>query len=1346
MPQGGVVPTMGKEFWLGFMQNWTGVVPPYQAIVFISGPTNTSGVVRIPGTGWESSFNVVAGQTTTVEVPMALALNLGSEAVQQRGVSVVTEDTVSVYAINYESFSSDGTVVLPMASLGIDYRVVGYRGFLAQYSALSEFLVVATRDGTEVEITPTALTAAGRPAGVPFLVQLDSGQTYQVQAYEPEADLTGSRIRGTEQSGACRPFAVFSGASCANVPNQCAACDHLVEQNFPVSIWGTSYRAVPFLSTLNYYLRVMAHEDATTVWIGNAPPVVLNAGEWQDVMSAVEGLCIEADKPVVAAQYLKGAYCVGTGDPAMLFLNSMGQLMTGVTFATVPSTLVAAHYLNIVLPSEHVASMVLDGAPVPAGQFSFFAQCPEWSFARLTISEGSHTLANPGGFSAYVYGTGFEESYAYSTGAFSPLPPVQPDSVLCGTDISGEVTLVSPMPLDGAYWSLADSPADTLQSGLTYTFEPETSDLYMVSGTEFISQCPRQFFFSVELTDPPTLVLEASELSVCAYTEVQMEVFADPPGIYVHAWSGPQGPIGQNAPTLTVVPVSSAWYWVTVSTLDGCMTVMDSIWIEVVEADVVLFHTDPQLVVACPGETVQLGLDVATVSVSDGLDGPLGPLWQNVQGASFSTACGALSGNALFFNGGIMRWAETVDLDVGAGGMLRFAIVFGTGAAPCADAGFGNDVVLEYSTNGGGAWNDLAILYEWAYPNWTVVELPIPAPAQSTSTRFRWRQSGSFSAGTDNWALDQVVIAVHGATGLDLLWSPATGLSDATVAEPWLTVSTGGWYFITGFDPITGCTYQDSVLVQVPGPFDISVWADGGQACSALGTVLHVDHDVPDAVVTWEPAQYLAEPNSSSTAILLDSTMWYVVQVAGLEGCTLTDSIQVVVPFSDLVTEQTVAVCEGESITLEVDPDGVTFLWNTGDDGPSLQVSESGTYTVTLLTMSGCEATVAFEVTVYPLPEVDLGPDLEQCNEGGLLLSTIGGSGDVLWSTGETTASIEVNSSGTYWVMLTAVTGCMASDTVQVILHPLPGVQISDVALCEGATAVLDATTDGAVAYLWNTGAATPDIQVGSASGTFWVQVTNAFGCEASDTAVVEVVVPPTVDLGDDLDICEGAEVLLSVDAPQAAVVWSTGHNGPGITVAAGGMYQVFVTLGPCTVTDSVQVAVYPAPDGVDRADYQACLEDLPDGLELMGGDPADAHLWSTGATGATIMVTQPGMYTVVITGPQGCVQMDTIKVTDACPPSLYVPNAFTPDGDGINELFRPVGAGIHDMVLEIFNRWGELIHRSEGDAVSWDGTYGGGPVQDGVYVWRIAYSAWSDEQGRPMRQPPVMGHVVLLR
>lgn len=133
-------------------------------------------------------------------------------------------------------------------------------------------------------------------------------------------------------------------------------------------------------------------------------------------------------------------------------------------------------------------------------------------------------------------------------------------------------------------------------------------------------------------------------------------------------------------------------------------------------------------------------------------------LWDTIISGTNATSCGSVSGNALYFNGAGSREAITNDFNTSAGGEINFFLQIGTGVSPCEDADAGEEVVLEYSLNGGGLWTNIATYSTTAFPVPTQVAEPIPAAARTTSTRFRWRQLNNSGANFDNWSIDNVIV------------------------------------------------------------------------------------------------------------------------------------------------------------------------------------------------------------------------------------------------------------------------------------------------------------------------------------------------------------------------------------------------------------------------------------------------------------------------------------------------------------------------------------------------------------------------------------------------------------
>ena len=1500
--QQGVVPSKGKEFWLGFMQNYTGA----QTLdIFISSDVNTTGTVEMPLTGWSQPFTVTANVTTTVSVPVAMAEHTGSEIVDNKSVLVQTNDTVSVFAINFQSYTADGTQVFPIQSLGIDYRIHSYEGLGGwNPSYNSEFLIVATKDDTQVEITPTTPTLGGRPAGVPFIVDLDSGQTYQVQAATAADDLSGSTIRGTDSSGVCRPFAVFSGVMCVNVPQGCTACDHICTQNLPTNVWGTQYFSVPFNSTTSYTYRILADQNGTSVTVNGGAPIPMNAGQVVEVNNFAGAACFESNLPISVAQYMQGASCSRNGDPALLILNAADQSIDNVTFATVVSTVITTHFLNVVIETANIPSLSLDGAPVAPALFTNFPACPTHSWASFPITAGSHTLDCPDGFTAYAYGTGGYESYAYSVGSFSPLPPINLDSVLCTSDT---LTLAAPANLSNIFWTTTTNPTDTLAWGPTYTFVPTVSDIYVATGFQFVSGCEEIYYYSVEIPDPPVLTLTASDNNVCAYTEVQLDVTVTPPsGVYSYTWSPSTDLDDPNIANPVATPAQSTWYTVAVSTPSGCGQAIDSIQITVTGGDVLNYDAETQVPALCLGDSSQLTTTVQQIIEEDDFDPAPGALWSALNNGSAGSQCGSVTGNALYFDGPGVRSAETVALDVTPGGVVRFALKIGTGAAPCENADPGDDVVLEYST--GGPWTLIDTYWESLYPTFTTIDAVIPAGAQTANTQFRWRQLNNGGAGEDNWSLDNVVIAINDDTDIQFTWSPAAQVSDPNAADPMAYPTGAGWFTVQMLDLQSGCDYVDSVFIDVDLPFTIAVtpdtaicdvagiqlnavpssgsnhtwlWTPGGSlnadfvqdpvatpaatttylvtvttgfgcqatdsvtvtvagalgvnataaptqlcvgdstllnaqitqgattnlafswsspgsvndplaqsswanpvqntnyivtvtdtitgcvlvdsvqvnvtnlygttvtpdttVCSAIGLQLEVQHNVPNPFISWTPANYLAGANTATPTITFDSTAQYIVQIDDGFGCAAFDTVNVTVAFSGLTFFADSSLCAGDSMLIDAGFPDAQHVWNTGATTQTITVGTAGNYTVTMTDSLGCQSSFTTTVTVDALPVVQLGPDTSLCIGQVWTLDAGNPGSQYLWNTSETTQTINVTTDSTYAVQVTDQNDCVQSDSILVTFDPLPVIQLSDTIVCVSETITLDAGNPGSY-YLWSTSETTQTIDVAVNSGTYSVVVTTPTICIDSANATLTFIPFPVVDLGPDTALCDTEQITLDAGNPGETFNWHNGSTAQTVTLTDDAEAWVSVFNGYCTTWDTVQVVFNPLPIPVLAEAVTTCLDFPPHYLPLDAGNPDCAFDWSSGENTQVVLADAYGLYVVTITTPLNCSIEDQVLVEEYCPSTLYVPNSFTPDGDGVNDIFYPMGNNLAAVELNIFDRWGELIYTGEDADAFWNGELNGNPVQDGVYVWKVKYRFFEDVEGTLGPEFEDMGHVTLLR
>lgn len=399
--------TKGKLFWLGFMENY--YVP--ETRVYISADAATTGTISIPLQGWSQNFTVTPGVATIINLTAPLPHTVGSNVTQPNGVRIQTQNDVSVYMINYASYTSDASLVLPIQTLGDEYFATTHKDGNT-FSDVSEIMIVAAYDNSTFEITPSVNTISGQNAGVPYQVTLNAGQVYQVQS---DFDLSGTFVRSVNTGSGCKKFALYGGNKCTGV--DCPYCDHLVDQMYPNNTLGQNY-VLPHLTPRGYTkFRVVATKNGTQFTVNAGPVQNLNAGQHTIFNLSANGY-LSSNQPVSVMQYSIGNDCDpnNLGDPFMILMSPVEQLLDRVTFTAIASPVVTDYYLLVTTKTANVNLVTLDGGNI-SGSFVPVPSNPAYAVASLTITQGDHTIQSDSGFLAYTYAYGPDESYGYSAGA-----------------------------------------------------------------------------------------------------------------------------------------------------------------------------------------------------------------------------------------------------------------------------------------------------------------------------------------------------------------------------------------------------------------------------------------------------------------------------------------------------------------------------------------------------------------------------------------------------------------------------------------------------------------------------------------------------------------------------------------------------------------------------------------------------------------------------------------------------------------------------------------------------------------------------------------------------------------
>jgi gliding motility-associated-like protein len=288
-----------------------------------------------------------------------------------------------------------------------------------------------------------------------------------------------------------------------------------------------------------------------------------------------------------------------------------------------------------------------------------------------------------------------------------------------------------------------------------------------------------------------------------------------------------------------------------------------------------------------------------------------------------------------------------------------------------------------------------------------------------------------------------------------------------------------------------------------------------------------------------------------------------------------------------------------------------------------------------------------------------------------------------------------------------------------------------ELSLCEGDTTILDITTANA-SYKWQDGSTESTFTV-TEEGVYSVTVT-VDDCSVGDSVLVNYFPLPVVQLPGDTAVCEGDSVLLSAETPGGEYLWQNGSINSQFIAGEEGLYFVEVMVNNCAASDTFRLSfIQDPPPMVDLGMDTLICEG--DGLELDAEVGQEAsYLWQDGSVGSLFTVDTAGTY--FVTASTACFSdSDTLEVMqEKCDCIVEVPNIFTPNNDGTNDVFQPViDCDLTSYQLLVFNRWGEQVFESRDPLVGWNGEYKDKPLPSDAYVYVLNYE--SEDEIRTVRK-----------
>lgn len=570
----------------------------------------------------------------------------------------------------------------------------------------------------------------------------------------------------------------------------------------------------------------------------------------------------------------------------------------------------------------------------------------------------------------------------------------------------------------------------------------------------------------------------------------------------------------------------------------------------------------------------------------------------------------------------------------------------------------------------------------------------------------------------------------HGA-----LTNPATGVGPGT-------------YTVTVADA-NGCTASASTVITEPAALSLNLAAtqlncnvpnSGAVAATAGGGTA--------------PLTYLWSNATSTPSINNLAPGTYSVTVTDANGCTITATETLATPNPPSLSLNVTPVNCTAPNTAAIDAivlggtAPIVYAWSNSANTPSIINISAGNYSVTITDGTGCTATQSTTISAIPVLTITvdtLNPTCFGFNNGSI--DVFGLYTNFAWSHGDVNMPSVGLGGGSYTVTVTDNNGCSATRTFN--LQEPSALQLSITATAidcvDPNSGALQANASGGTSpyqYVWSNAATTPTLAT-LGPGTYTLSLTDAKGCSITAT---ETLVPNpalSIDLGGDRSICPGETVVFNLDTITAPILWHDGSTGNSYTATSQETVSVTVDFANgCQGSDAVNINLYPEVALYAVNDTSLCETEQ---VQFTIGPAGFVYEWSNGNLGPEILITEPGIY--IVTATSNCnVALDSITVEiEKCNCEVFMPNAFSPNGDGVNDVFRGYAEcdEIPGYSFEVFDRWGARVFTTTDFNQAWDGTMSEDFCIPGVYIWKLTYVQAIN--GRNYEQTK-KGSVVLLK
>jgi gliding motility-associated-like protein len=495
--------------------------------------------------------------------------------------------------------------------------------------------------------------------------------------------------------------------------------------------------------------------------------------------------------------------------------------------------------------------------------------------------------------------------------------------------------------------------------------------------------------------------------------------------------------------------------------------------------------------------------------------------------------------------------------------------------------------------------------------------------------------------------------------------------------------------------------------------------------------------------VAWnfgDPASGIYNTAGSKTPLhLYSGTGDYLVSLMVVNAgdtTMLTDTIHIVTPVNYNFGPDIYLCANGDTMLAAPVIPGAVYQWNDDSLTTSavLKITKTGVYTVRI---DGCAVTDSIGIFFSNLPQIKLGDDHVMCAGDTLTLNAATQNGNYTWElngaviAGANDGQLLTQAPGGQYIAVVTVPGCgIYRDTANITYSTFTAPPFSlgpDTLLCPKEIFPITANVTGASAYMWSTKEQTQTINV-STPGLYWAFVTVASQCEVVDTVEIMYRGDKNLDFHDTA-ICKGSTLILDADFGTGTYNWvadppqrddQNQTKQSTYYVYEPGMYSVVAQVGQCIYKDSLHVTFNDSLDLNIGRDTTLCVGEE---FVLHVKTNANDFAWQDGSTALIYSVGDSGIYQVIAHNGCGYDTASVHIVRKTCTCELTLPNAFTPNNDGLNDVFRPLHpCNMTEYHIQIFDRYGKMIFLSSDFGKGWNGTYNGMQAENGTYIWMASY------------------------